>query len=79
MVPRFVGSFVRIAPNHVLAANPAAFTIVYARGTGGLKGHFYDTTVSTRLNLFNTSNRAEHSRKRKMISDIFSLKSVLRV
>ena len=67
----------RIAPNHVSIADPAAFKDIYAHGTGGLKGHFYDATVSTRPNLFNTRNRAEHSRKRKMVSHIFSLKRVL--
>ena len=77
MLPRFVGSLVRIAPNHISIADPAAFRVIYAHGTGGLKGHFYDATVSTRPNLFNTRNRAEHSRKRKMVSHIFSLKSVL--
>jgi benzoate 4-monooxygenase len=50
---------VRIAPNHVSIADPAAFKVIYAHGTGGLKGHFYDATVSTHPNLFNTRNRAE--------------------
>ena len=77
MFPRFVGTFVRITPNHVSIADPAALKVIYAHGTGGLKGHFYDAIVSTRPNLFNTRNRAEHSRKRKMVSHIFSLKSVL--
>ena len=37
----------RIAPNHVSTAGLAAFRAISARGTRGLKGHFYDATVST--------------------------------
>ena len=58
-------------------ANPDAIKAIYSHGTGGLKGHFYDAIVSTRPNIFNTRDRAEHTRKRKMVSHIFSLKSVL--
>ena len=63
----------RIAPNHLPIADPAAFKAIYARVTGGLKGHFYNATLSTRPNLFNTHNLAEHSRKRKMVSHVFVL------
>ena len=54
-------------------ADPAAFRIVYAHRSGGLKGHFYDATVSTRPNHSDIRNRAEHARKRKMASYIISL------
>lgn len=37
---------------------------------------FYDAFVSIRRGLFNTRNRAEHSRKRKVISHTFAPKSV---
>lgn len=37
---------------------------------------FYDAFVSIRRGLFNTRNRAEHSRKRKLISHTFSTKSI---
>ena len=73
----FLGTFVRIAPNHVSIADPEAFKVIYAHVTGGLKDHFYDANVSTRPNLFNTRNRAEHARKRKIVSHIFSLKNTL--
>jgi benzoate 4-monooxygenase len=75
--PRFVGTFVRIAPNHVSIADPDAFKVIYAHVTGGLKADFYDAAVPTRPNTFSTRNRAEHSRKRKTVSHAFSLKSVL--
>lgn len=38
---------------------------------------FYDTFVSIRRGLFNTRDRAEHSRKRKLVSHTFAPKSVL--
>ena len=37
---------------------------------------YYDTFVSIRRGLFNTRDRAEHSRKRKTVSHTFSAKSV---
>ena len=37
---------------------------------------FYDAFVSIRRGLFNTRNRAEHTRKRKIVSHTFSVKSV---
>ena len=65
-----------LAPNHESIADPTALRAIYAHGTGGSKG-LYDATVSTRPNLFNTRNRAEHARKRKLVSHTFSLMSVL--
>ncbi|KZO99250.1 cytochrome P450 monooxygenase pc-bph [Calocera viscosa TUFC12733] len=71
------GKFVRIAPNHISIADPDALQIVYAHGNGALKSEFYDAFVSIRRGLFNTRDRAEHTRKRKIVSHIFSQKSVL--
>ncbi|TFK32337.1 cytochrome P450 monooxygenase [Crucibulum laeve] len=71
------GPFVRIAPNHVSIAEPDALAIVYAHGNGALKSRFYDAFVSIRRGVFNTRDRNEHTRKRKIISHIFSQKSVI--
>ncbi|KAI0826257.1 cytochrome P450 [Irpex lacteus] len=71
------GTFVRIAPNHVSISDPLALQIVYAHGNGSLKSNFYDAFVSIRRGLFNTRSRPEHARKRKIVSHIFSQKSVL--
>lgn len=38
---------------------------------------FYDAFVSIRRGLFNTRNRAEHSRKRKIVAHTFSLKHIV--
>jgi len=71
------GTFVRLAPNHVSIADPDALQLVYAHGNGTLKSDFYDAFVAINRGLFNTRDRAQHSRKRKIVSHIFSLKSVL--
>ncbi|KAI5887036.1 cytochrome P450 [Schizophyllum commune H4-8] len=70
------GPFVRIAPNHLSIAHPDALQTVYAHGNGALKSDFYDAFVAIHRGLFNTRDRAEHTRKRKIVSHIFSQKSV---
>lgn len=72
-----IGPFVRIAPNHISIAEPDALGIVYAHGNGALKSKFYDAFVSIRRGIFNTRDRNEHARKRKIVSHIFSQKSVI--
>lgn len=67
----------RIAPNHISVADPDALQIVYAHGNGSLKSNFYDAFVSIQRGLFNTRSRPEHARKRKIVSHIFSQKSVM--
>ncbi|TFK26575.1 cytochrome P450 monooxygenase [Coprinopsis marcescibilis] len=71
------GPIVRLAPNHVSIADPDALSVVYAHGNGALKSGFYDAFVSIRRGVFNTRDRGEHTRKRKIISHIFSQKSVV--
>ncbi|KAI0045027.1 cytochrome P450 monooxygenase [Auriscalpium vulgare] len=71
------GTFVRLAPNHVSIADPAALQVVYAHGNGSLKSNFYDAFVSIQRGLFNTRDRTAHARKRKIVSHIFSQRNVL--
>ncbi|KAJ7038031.1 cytochrome P450 monooxygenase [Mycena alexandri] len=71
------GPFVRISPSEVSVAEPDALGIVYAHGNGALKSTFYDAFVSIQRGLFNTRDRRAHSRKRKMVSHVFSQKNVL--
>ncbi|KAI6040942.1 cytochrome P450 [Pisolithus marmoratus] len=71
------GPLVRLAPNHVSVADPDALQVVYAHGNGSLKSNFYDAFVSIHRGLFNTRDRTQHTRKRKIVSHIFSPKSVL--
>ncbi|KAL5408614.1 hypothetical protein PMIN04_011337 [Paraphaeosphaeria minitans] len=70
------GTLVRIAPNHVSVADPEAIPVIYGHGNGFLKSDYYDAFVSIRRGLFNTRDRAEHTRKRKTVSHTFSAKSV---
>ncbi|KAL1603567.1 hypothetical protein SLS60_005155 [Paraconiothyrium brasiliense] len=70
------GTLVRIAPNHVSIADAEAIPVIYGHGNGFLKSDYYDAFVSIRRGLFNTRDRAEHTRKRKTVSHTFSAKSV---
>jgi benzoate 4-monooxygenase len=66
------GKFVRIAPDHISISSPSAIPVVYGHGTGFTKADFYDAFVSIRRGLFNTRDRKEHTRKRKIVSHVFS-------
>ncbi|KAH7322251.1 cytochrome P450 [Rhizoctonia solani] len=71
------GTFVRLGPNHISIADPDALEIVYGHGSGLLKSEFYRIFQNgPELNVFNTSDRAEHSRKRKRLANIFSPQNV---
>ncbi|KAI9843475.1 MAG: hypothetical protein M1837_006321 [Sclerophora amabilis] len=56
--------------------DPDAILIVYGHGNGFLKSDYYDAFVSIQRGLFNTRDRAEHSRKRKVVSHTFSAKNI---
>ncbi|OAP63656.1 hypothetical protein AYL99_02883 [Fonsecaea erecta] len=70
------GKVVRIQPNHVSIADDGAINAIYGHGNGFLKSEYYDAFVSIRRGLFNTRDRAEHTRKRKVVSHTFSAKSI---
>ncbi len=71
-----LGPMVRIAPNHTSIADDAAINAIYGHGNGFLKSNYYDAFVSITRGLFNTRDRAEHTRKRKAIAHTFSTKSI---
>lgn len=70
------GKLVRIQPNHVSVADHEAISVIYGHGGGWLKSDYYDAFVSIHRGLFNTRDRAEHTRKRKTVSHTFSAKSI---
>ncbi|CAE6417101.1 unnamed protein product [Rhizoctonia solani] len=71
------GTFVRLGPNHISIADPDALEIVYGHGSGLLKSEFYRIFQNgPELNVFNTCDRAEHSKKRKRLANIFSSQNV---
>jgi len=55
---------------------PDALSKIYGHGNGALKSDFYDAFASIGHGVFTTRDRNDHTRKRKMISHIFSQKSV---
>ncbi|GKT52140.1 benzoate 4-monooxygenase [Colletotrichum spaethianum] len=75
-VHKKLGPVVRIQPNHVSIADDDAIQTIYGHGNGFLKANFYDAFVSIRRGLFNTRDRHEHTRKRKLVSHTFSVKSI---
>ncbi|TRX92247.1 hypothetical protein FHL15_006862 [Xylaria flabelliformis] len=75
-VHKKLGPIVRIQPHHVSVADDEAIPIIYGHGNGFLKSEFYDAFVSIKRGLFNTRDRAEHTRKRKLVSHTFAPKSV---
>ncbi|CAE6397767.1 unnamed protein product [Rhizoctonia solani] len=72
------GTFVRLGPNHISIADPDALETIYGHGSGLLKSDFYRVfqNAPTR-DVFNTTDRAEHSKKRKRLANIFSPQNVL--
>lgn len=70
------GKLVRIQPDHVSVADDQAINAIYGHGNGFLKAEYYDAFVSIKRGLFNTRDRAEHSRKRKTVSHTFSARSI---
>ncbi|KAI0465624.1 cytochrome P450 [Xylaria cf. heliscus] len=75
-VHKKLGTVVRIQPNHISIADDEAIQIIYGHGNGFLKSEFYDAFVSIKRGLFNTRDRTEHTRKRKLVSHTFAPKSV---
>jgi benzoate 4-monooxygenase len=70
------GKLVRLQPHHVSVADADAIPQIYGHGNGFLKSEYYDAFVSIKRGLFNTRDRAEHTRKRKTVAHTFSAKSV---
>ncbi|KAJ5923362.1 Cytochrome P450 [Penicillium verhagenii] len=73
---RMYGKVVRIGFNHVSIADERALNVVYGHGNGFLKDHYYEAFIARTPGMFNVRDRAEHTRKRKIISHAFSPKSV---
>lgn len=74
------GPFVRISPNHVSVAHKDAITVVYGQGSGAFdKSAYYHAFVSDKASLFSTTDRKDHSQKRKLVSQAFSYRSLQQV
>jgi benzoate 4-monooxygenase len=72
------GTVVRIGYNHISIASEQGIPLVYAHGNGFLKAEFYDAFVSGVPGVFNTRDRVQHTRKRKIVAHAFSPAAVVR-
>ncbi|KJZ77588.1 Benzoate 4-monooxygenase [Hirsutella minnesotensis 3608] len=71
------GKVIRIQPNHFSIADVNAIQVIYGHGNGFLKSNYYDAFASTcKRSIFNTRDRAEHTRKRRAVAHLFSAKSI---
>ncbi|KAK7422155.1 hypothetical protein QQZ08_009623 [Neonectria magnoliae] len=66
------GPVVRIQPNHVSIADEEVIQAIYGHGNGLLKTSWYDASLITTRSIFTSRDRAEHSRKRKVVSHSFA-------
>ncbi|KAG4439245.1 hypothetical protein IFR05_005283 [Cadophora sp. M221] len=73
---RKYGKIVRVGFNHISIADERALETVYAHGNGFLKDHFYEAFVVNTTGMFNTRDRVDHTRKRKIVAHAFSPRSV---
>ncbi len=71
-----LGDFVRIAPNHISIADPAALQQIYGHKGGFLKGPFYDAFHQVRPVIFTARNAAVHQRKRRCLNPAFSARNL---
>jgi benzoate 4-monooxygenase len=72
------GTVIRIGYNHISIASEQGIPLVYAHGNGFLKADFYDAFVSGVPGVFNTRDRVQHTRKRKIVAHAFSPAAVVR-
>lgn len=71
------GPVVRIMPNHISFRHPQALKDIYGHGSALMKSEYYDNIAGSYHDVANATDRAEHSRKRRVMSHIFSQKQVL--
>lgn len=72
-----LGPIVRIQPNHVSFTDPRALKDIYGHGSAIMKSEYYDNVAGDFHDTANSTDRAEHSRKRRIMSHAFSHKQIL--
>ncbi|KAH8832608.1 benzoate para-hydroxylase [Flagelloscypha sp. PMI_526] len=71
------GPVVRLAPNNVSVASREAIAMVYGQGHKALdKSPYYSAFTGDKASIFSTVDREEHSRKRRIVSQAFSLHAI---
>jgi len=75
-----LGPVVRIAPNRYSITDPAAFKTIYGHGSKFIKSKFYYAFGHpdlTKLDLFSERDIASHALKRRRVSSLYSVTSLL--
>ncbi|KAE8135109.1 hypothetical protein BDV38DRAFT_285123 [Aspergillus pseudotamarii] len=67
---------IRIGPNSLSYGHPGVYNDIYGHGTKCLKDNFYQTEKTTHFNLGNVINKADYTRKRKMLASVFAAKNL---
>ncbi|EXL60719.1 hypothetical protein FOCG_00012 [Fusarium oxysporum f. sp. radicis-lycopersici 26381] len=70
------GTIVRISPNHLSFSEPTSYKDIYGHKSSIIKDVFYSHMAGDTPNMADTTDRADHGRKRKYLAAIFSAKNV---
>ncbi|KAL2108281.1 hypothetical protein VUR80DRAFT_4015 [Thermomyces stellatus] len=71
-----VHPIIRTGPNSLSYGTVSAIKDIYGHGTQCLKGEFYETLAGTHFHLADVVDKAEHARKRKVLSAAYALKNL---
>ncbi|CEJ62465.1 hypothetical protein PMG11_10962 [Penicillium brasilianum] len=74
---RRLGPVVRIQPHHISFTDPRALKDIYGHGSAIIKAPYYDNIAGDYHDVANSIDRAEHSRKRRIMSHMFSHNYIL--
>ncbi|KAL1862347.1 hypothetical protein Plec18170_001173 [Paecilomyces lecythidis] len=71
-----LGHAVRISPDHISFTYPDSVKEIYGHGSPNLKGDFFEHTGEGNPSMSQTTNKAEHTRKRKALAHVFAAKQI---
>lgn len=66
----------RVGPNSLSYADPRAIKDIYGHGTTCVKDHFYSELSGTHSHLADVVDKADHARKRKVLSSAYAIKNL---
>ncbi|KAL4959117.1 cytochrome P450 [Aspergillus stella-maris] len=67
---------IRIGPNSLSYGSPAAIKDIYGHGTSCVKDRFYSETSGSHAHLADVVDKADHARKRKVLSSAYAIKNL---
>ena len=74
---RMLGPILRIAPNHISFADPAAYKEIYGQSTPAIKDQWYDNLAAGNPSMATATDKTVHSQKRRNLSNVFSPREVV--